>query len=183
MPNISPPNFCTMRRATLLTAPSPSKAKLTPVRDGRPRRTKVIMGWSEATRAPRRRRGASSSLLRAPLQCNAILPAQLFRPASSRAQAAMLPSLTQSQTTSAANRAPATVAARAPTCLANRRARRRDSAWSRLRTSSMRYPSAYSAGARAVATFPAPTMVILNSLLILAQNSRRKKINRGEKVR
>ena len=58
----------TMARAAATAVTSPSTANGTSRMRGSVPGTKVIMGWSDATWAPRRRSGASTSLVSAPLE-------------------------------------------------------------------------------------------------------------------
>src|SRR5215471_15738207 len=89
----------TIRLATRVAARSPSKAKGTPFNDGLTFFTKVISGWTEATAAPFFLTASSSELLKAPLECTAILPLQSRTLASISAQREICWSGTENQTT------------------------------------------------------------------------------------
>ena len=132
----------------------------TPASGGREPRTNVIIGCTDATVAPRFRSTASSSLVRAPLECSATLPFHSAAPASDSAAPAIAPSGTQNQTTSASTFARPAATAIAPTSPASRRARRKDAARPRETICSIPYPASRKHAASAPARFPAPTIAI-----------------------
>jgi hypothetical protein len=107
-----------MRRTTRTAAGSPSNANGTPASEAAEPRTNVIRGCTDATDAPRRRKTASSSLVSAPLECNATLPFHSILFANERAARVISASGTQNQINSART-ADRSVDAPAPTCFAN----------------------------------------------------------------
>src|SRR5271167_1055299 len=152
-----PPTSRTTRRPTRTAAASPSSTNGTPASEGREPRTNVISGCTDATVAPRLRKTANASLVRAPLECNTTLPFQSTVPASDRAAQAISASGIQNQISSARD-SDRSVKARAPTCFANFWAFFSDSPPERTITASIVYRARCRARARAVPKFPAPTI-------------------------
>jgi hypothetical protein len=149
-----------MARAARTAFGLPSRANGTPASEGRDPRTNVISGWPDATVAPRSRSTPSSSLVRAPLECNATLFFQSAAPAMALAASAIAPSGTQNQTIPALITTCAGTAATAPTSLASLRARRKDAADPLDTICSITYPASRNDTARAPARFPAPTIAM-----------------------
>jgi len=176
--NASPPRSRTMRRAAAAAIRSPSKAKGTPLSDGRTFLTKVIRGCTEATPAPFAFKAASSRLLKAPLQWSAIFPRQLALLARLCAAAEISRSGMHSHTSSDFKAAVRMLQTGGPPrrrperSAATLRARAREPASFRATISSMVYPAFRSDSARAVPRFPGPTMVTLGLAAILRRISK-----------
>ncbi len=145
-------------RAVRTALASPSTANGTPASEGWDPRTKVINGCTEATAAPRLRRTSSTSLVKAPLECNATLPFQSTAFASNRAASRISPSGTQNQTTWEPISAGETTLDF--TSRASARACRTEAAPERVTIPSIVYPARNKAVASAPARLPAPTIVI-----------------------
>lgn len=160
-----PPRSLTICFAIRAAPGSASIANGTPWNDGRDPRTNVISGCTEATAAPLRRKISSSSLVRAPLECTAIRPAQEMALARRSAALPISPSGTQNQTAPARKLLGSSVNARAPTSCTSFCARARDPRRERPRErpiiASISYPAARSETPKALAKFPAPTIAMM----------------------
>jgi ADP-ribose pyrophosphatase len=117
-----------------------------------------MSGCTDATAAPRTRNACNSSLLSAPLECNAILPFHSIMFANARDARAISASGTQNHINSPELPDKSVDPRAARTCLASFFALCNDAPRERAITSSMEYPARCSAKARAVPRFPAPTI-------------------------
>src|ERR1039457_2639034 len=160
-----------MRRATRSATASPSTANGTPASAGCERRTNVIIGCTDATAPPRLRRSASSSLVSAPLECNATLPFHSSCVAADSAARTTSASGTQNHINDART-ADRSVDARAPTCFANLRALFSDAPREWAITASIVYPARRNATARTDPRFPAPTIATRGFDAMPRQHSR-----------
>src|SRR5579871_129145 len=150
-----------MARATCTALASPSIVNDTPESRGREACTNVISGCTDATAALSLRRALSSSLAKAPLECNATFPFQSAAVVKDRAAVAIARSGTQNQTTSESIRTRDAGAADAATSFASRRARCREAPPAREIIVSITNRPPCKATAKDAAKFPAPTSAIL----------------------